>query len=81
MKRSRFFLIIATLFTFFICFIDEGYYNFMWMKEWGNWIAFTIYIFVMYTMQELLYKILKNKVAVSVLGIILGLIFLFWLLG
>ena len=81
MKRGRIFLLTASLFTFFICYIDEGYYGFMWMKESGNWIAFTIYVFVMYAMQELLYKILKHKIAVSILGIILGLVFLFWMLG
>lgn len=51
------------------------------MKEWGNWIAFALYVGVIYAMQELLYKALKHKVAASILGITLGLILLFWMLG
>ena len=81
MNRSRLFLMIATLLTFFLCYIDEGYYDFRWMKEWGNWIAFALYLGVMYAMQELLYKALKHKAAASILGIVLGLILLFWMLG
>lgn len=29
--------------TFFLFFIDEGYYDLRWMKSVGNWIMFFIY--------------------------------------
>lgn len=80
-RRSKLFLTISILLTFLLCYIDEGYYDFRWMKDWGNWIAFAIYVGVMYAMQELLYKALKHKVAAIILGITLGLILLFWMLG
>lgn len=67
---------IATLLTFFLYYIDENYYDFRRMKEWGNWIAFVFYVGVMYVMKQLLYKTLKNKATDSILGIILELVFL-----
>jgi len=29
--------------TLFLFYIDEGYYNFEWMQEASNWVAFLIY--------------------------------------
>jgi len=33
----------ATLITMYLFYLDEGYFNFMWMKNFGNWIFFMIY--------------------------------------
>jgi len=37
------FAFCAILFTQFLFFIDEGYYDFRWMKSIGNWIVFPVY--------------------------------------
>ena len=36
-------LLISFIFTNFLFFIDEGYYDFRWMHDPGNWIVFGIY--------------------------------------
>ena len=70
-------IINSLILAFLLCYIDEGYYDFRWMREWGNWIDFALYVGVIYAMQELLYKALKHKAGYSILGIILGLVLLF----
>ena len=37
-------LTTAVLLALFLAYIDEGYYNFNWMLNWDNWIAFIIYV-------------------------------------
>ena len=39
-------LFTSILLIFFLFYIDEGYYNFNWMSNFGNWIAFIIYLAV-----------------------------------
>ena len=34
--------------TLFLFFIDEGYYDFRWMKDLGNWFVFVIYVVGIY---------------------------------
>lgn len=31
------------LIMFILCFLDEGYYDFRWMKDPGNWVVFAMY--------------------------------------
>lgn len=38
----------AFVITFFLFFIDEGYYDFRWMLEWGNWVVFVLYLAFMF---------------------------------
>ena len=33
----------SVLFTAYLCYIDEGAYNFEWVKDASNWIAFVFY--------------------------------------
>lgn len=40
--------IIANIITQFLCFIDEGYYDFRWMRSWGNWIVYLIYVILIW---------------------------------
>lgn len=51
----------AFLITMFLFFIDEGYYDFRWMREWGNWIVFVIYLFLLFPLQWLLARFLLGK--------------------
>ena len=41
----------AILITLFLFYIDEGYYDFRWMLQWGNWIAFGIYLALLFPVQ------------------------------
>ncbi|MCB9232534.1 MAG: hypothetical protein H6581_12765 [Bacteroidia bacterium] len=36
-------VVVAVLCTHFLFFIDEGWYDFRWMNQTGNWVAFFIY--------------------------------------
>ena len=44
-------LISAFLIVMFLFFIDEGYYDFRWMKEAGNWFVFVIYMIIFFPIQ------------------------------
>ncbi|MEQ9262413.1 MAG: hypothetical protein RLP14_04540 [Owenweeksia sp.] len=81
-KNYLLLVLSSLLLTLFLFFIDEGYYDFRWTKDWGNWIAFGIYVsgiyfgqwFVYYLMQRFYKghgKIILSMVGGSVLGIAL----------
>ena len=42
--RLRRSLMVSFIVTMFLFFIDEGYYEFRWMKGLRNWVAFVVYI-------------------------------------
>ena len=50
------FLIVMVLF-----FIDEGYYDFRWMKDGGNWVVFGFYMAFFFTLQMLIYHFLLRR--------------------
>ncbi|MGB0806603.1 MAG: hypothetical protein ACPGRC_07925 [Salibacteraceae bacterium] len=68
-------------------FIDEGYYSFYWMLNWGNWVVFIIYFGVLYVIQTLLimvfkrFEITSNYYLVSLLGLVFGLVLLFTIMS
>ncbi len=41
-------LLSTFAFIFFLCFIDEGYYDFRWMKNLGNWVVFFLYWMILF---------------------------------
>jgi hypothetical protein len=41
----------AFVITFFLFFIDEGYYDLRWMMNWGNWIVFVVYFVFLFPVQ------------------------------
>ena len=47
-------LLIAVVITLFLFYIDEGFYNFKWMLNIGNWIAFLLYVAAIYVVQLIL---------------------------
>lgn len=84
--------LISTLgILMFFFFIDEGYYDFRWMANAGNWVVFFIYFIIMLPIQvgisEFLFRgaIGKRKlllmVGISMPGTILFLLVLFFLVG
>lgn len=78
---SKVFISVAIIFTFLLFYIDEGYYDFRWMKEWGNWIVFLLYVGVMYVFQEIFFKLTKQKIGAIIFGVSTALISLIWLLS
>ncbi|PLX04171.1 MAG: hypothetical protein C0595_04475 [Marinilabiliales bacterium] len=83
-KRQIIILLIAsTLISLFLFYIDEGYYDFNWMNNIGNWIAFMFYTFGIFGGQILFSKIILKKISLKlnlILSIILGSIFSLWFL-
>lgn len=76
----------AVLVTLFLFCIDEGYYSLQWMTNIGTWIIFLIYASVFWLAQlgvrALLFKNLAFRMRRTlsfVLGISIGMIFLFLL--
>lgn len=62
--RTNSILILAfssILITFFLFYIDEGYYNLDWMKKIGNWIIFVPYALVFFLSQLFLLKVVLKK--------------------
>lgn len=82
--RTR--LTVSLLFTAFLCFIDEGAYNFEWVKQPSNWIFFFIYALFMLLGQTISDKYILRRfedngksVLNAFIGIPLGLALLFGL--
>lgn len=44
LQNLRLALIPAVIVVLFLFYIDEGWYSFRWMLDWGNWIVFVIYM-------------------------------------
>ena len=81
-------LAIAAGVTLFLFHIDEGYYNFKWMLNIGNWVVFAIYVSILFFAQWLIIKTVtyKNEDKTMrnlkyLLGIVIGLLMTFWLLS
>ena len=51
----------AFIITFFLFFIDEGYYDFRWMMSWGNWIVFVMYLILLFPVQWAISHFLFRK--------------------
>jgi hypothetical protein len=79
--------IATVVMVMFLFYIDEGYYDFRWMRNAGNWLMFVVYLAFVFPMQWLLAGMLgrlagkMRSVAVVTLltlladSLILGLIF------
>ncbi len=47
-KQVNIGFLITNFITQFLFFIDEGYNDFRWMKQPGNWLVYLIYISVIF---------------------------------
>lgn len=58
MKSKKYLIILlnAIVITLFLFYIDEGYYNFNWMKEKGAWLIFSIYVMLIASLLLFLYN-------------------------
>lgn len=80
--------IATVVMVMFLFYIDEGYYDFRWMRNAGNWLMFVVYLAFVFPMQWLLAGMLdrlagrlRSTAVVTLLtlladSLILGLIFL-----
>lgn len=74
-KKQIIILLTASLsIILFLFFIDEGNYNFSWMKNIGNWIAFMFYVSGIFCGQILFSKIIL-KIINPKLNLLLSIIF------
>lgn len=75
-------LLNALMITLFLFYIDEGFYDFRWMLNFGNWIVFLVYVAAIYGVQLLLTLPLFRfspqfiLIVTRIILIILGLLFL-----
>jgi hypothetical protein len=77
----------ALVVTLFLFYIDEGFYNLNWMTDLGNWVAFGIYISLIFCSQFVVYqlfswyKVSKRKLGWSiVMGTGLALLLAFFVI-
>lgn len=75
---------MAVLVTLYLFYIDEGYYNFNWMANAGNWLAFVVYVGLITGIQLLLALVFLRRFSgwgkgllSSLLGAVLVLILVF----
>lgn len=56
--------------TMFLFFIDEGYYDFRWMKRVGNWIPFVIYLSLIFGLITGIWQLIRltNRLITSLKG-------------
>ena len=50
-------LVSAVIVTLALLYIDEGYYNFSWMSNIGNWIVGAVYAGIIAAIQIAIYKL------------------------
>lgn len=50
-------VVSAIIVTLLLLYIDEGYYNFSWMSNIGNWIVGTVYVVIISVIQIAVYKL------------------------
>lgn len=55
------FAISSILITFLLFFIDEASFNFNWIFQFGNWIAFIIYVIPLILGQVAIYKLMPRR--------------------
>ncbi len=79
-------LVSAFVITFFLFFIDEGYYDFRWMMSWGNWIVFGIYLILLFPVQWAIahflfrkYKGIQKALLMLAIGIPITLALFYWI--
>ncbi len=53
--------IAAFLIVMILFFVDEGYYDFRWMADWGNWFVFGIYMLIFFPLQWFMSYLLFRK--------------------
>ncbi len=77
------YLITTIVITLSLFYVDEGFYNFNWMTNPGNWYVFLIYGTAIFAGQILIYllmvKVLKlrlNNLAVILIGASVAVLFL-----
>jgi hypothetical protein len=54
-------LVSTILIVLLLFFIDEGYYSFQWMFDWANWIAFVLYLIIIFPSQWLISRFLLSS--------------------
>ncbi|MFN3196120.1 MAG: hypothetical protein ACE364_09245 [Chlorobiota bacterium] len=59
---TKVFLIYTFLLTMLFGFIDEGYYNFSWINNIGNWIALSVYFTFIFGTIYLIHRVLTKKI-------------------
>ena len=81
-------ILVSAGVTMLLFFVDEGFYDFRWMKDTRNWIAFAIYVTALTAGQVILHEIFLRKyngvykpVLTHVGGVVLGMIGLVMWLG
>ena len=62
---ALFMLSVAAIITMFLFYIDEGYYNFNWMKSFGNWVVFVIYVLLLTLIQVACWFVGKTVLRLS----------------
>ena len=84
--RSYRLLASALLVTNLLFFIDEGYYDFRWMLDIGNWLIFIIYTCGLFVLQMLFFEIVlrsyrgPGKLLFSIIGgLLVAIILIAWL--
>ncbi|MER3328253.1 MAG: hypothetical protein RIF34_01655, partial [Candidatus Kapaibacterium sp.] len=50
-------VISSIIVTIFLLYIDEGYYNFSWMTNIGNWLVGAVYAGIIAAIQIAIYKL------------------------
>jgi hypothetical protein len=78
-KNALIQLFVAICIVTLLFYIDEGYYNFNWTKQFGNWIIFFVYALFLFLGQVFTYHVLLRKyvskdknILASIIGAPLG---------
>ncbi|MCB0733049.1 MAG: hypothetical protein H6608_12680 [Flavobacteriales bacterium] len=82
------FLSLSILVTLGLFYIDEGYYDFRWMTNMGNWVVFFLYVITLVSAQLMIDQLIRrllHRPRLSFVSMLIGLpgalAFLFWILS
>lgn len=58
---TKVFLVYTLFLTMLMGFVDEGYYDFSWINNIGDWIALSVYFILIFGAIYLLHYIISKK--------------------
>jgi hypothetical protein len=58
---TKVFFVYTLIMTMLMGFVDEGYYDFSWMSNIGNWVALSIYFLLIFGVIYLLHHFISKK--------------------
>lgn len=61
----------VVIMTFFLFYIDEGFHDYRWMQDWGNYVVFVICVVILFAVQELIIFFSSSSLSSSLFEVLI----------